>query len=162
MHRSTLPFNFSSIISISIQFFSNSCLPLHIWIIRIRMSWIEHTYIRNSGNCLYLLNSFCHSSSVVGGLIPLMRCQSTIDKPDSVSRVTPPRTTAPTTCSAKERFNHISEIKYLKYLFFTIPQQLASHHPTIFWPGLATIPSVTEPDLRRGAKNLWKLFWLWL
>ena len=33
--------------------------------------------------------------------MPLMRCQSTIDKPDSVRRVTPPKTTEPITIPAQ-------------------------------------------------------------
>ena len=43
------------------------------------------SYYLYSGNCLYLSNSACHSSLVLGGFIPLIRCQSVIDNPDSVS-----------------------------------------------------------------------------
>ena len=43
------------------------------------------TYYLYSGNCLYLSNSASHCSLVVGGRIPLMRCQSVMDSPDSVN-----------------------------------------------------------------------------
>ena len=43
-----------------------------------------------SGNCLYSLKTSCQSTSFNGGIAPLINCQSVIDKPDSVRRVTPP------------------------------------------------------------------------
>ena len=55
------------------------------------MSVCFHLY---SGDSLYLSNSASHASKVMGGGLP-NSFQSTIDKPDSVKRVTPPKTTAP-------------------------------------------------------------------
>lgn len=55
------------------------------------------TYSLNSGNAWYLANSSSHSCWDRGGFIPLMRCQSVMERPDFVSRVTPPKTTAPAT-----------------------------------------------------------------
>ena len=43
-----------------------------------------------SGDCLYLLNSSTHSSSLKGGRIPLTGFHSVIDNPESVRRVKPP------------------------------------------------------------------------
>lgn len=44
-------------------------------------------YILNSGNCWYFENSASHSASVRGGFISLTRCQSTIERPDSVNLI---------------------------------------------------------------------------
>lgn len=44
-----------------------------------------NTYILNSGNCWYFWNSASHSSWLVGGFISFIKCQSTIERPDSVN-----------------------------------------------------------------------------
>lgn len=51
--------------------------------------FVWQTYILNSGYCWYFSNSATHSSSFFGHRSP-NNFQFTIDKPDSVSRVTPP------------------------------------------------------------------------
>mmetsp|Transcript_7263 Transcript_7263/g.30897 ORF Transcript_7263/g.30897 Transcript_7263/m.30897 type:complete len:220 (-) Transcript_7263:120-779(-) len=51
---------------------------------------------RNSGNCLYLANSSSHASLPMGGREP-ESFQSTIERPDSVRRVTPPIVMMPNT-----------------------------------------------------------------
>jgi hypothetical protein len=53
----------------------------------------------HSGNALYLSNSAAHCSSDVGHTSPVAR-HSTIDRPDRVSRVTPPSTTITNTAPA--------------------------------------------------------------
>lgn len=45
----------------------------------------SNTYILNSGNCWYFWNSASHSSWLVGGFISFIKCQSTIERPDSVN-----------------------------------------------------------------------------
>ena len=47
----------------------------------------------NSGNCLYCTNLSIQSRSLSGGIVPPISLQSTIESPDSVSRVMPPITT---------------------------------------------------------------------
>ena len=42
---------------------------------------------------LYLSNSACHAASLSGGSVPVTGFHSTIDRPDSVSRVAPPTST---------------------------------------------------------------------
>ena len=42
---------------------------------------------------LYLSNSACHAVSLIGGSAPVTGFHSTIDSPDSVSRVAPPTST---------------------------------------------------------------------
>lgn len=44
-----------------------------------------NTYILNSGNCWYFWNSASHSSWLEGGFISFIKCQSTIERPDSVN-----------------------------------------------------------------------------
>lgn len=44
-----------------------------------------NAYILNSGNCWYFWNSASHSSWLVGGFISFIKCQSTIERPDSVN-----------------------------------------------------------------------------
>ena len=48
------------------------------------------THYLYSGNCLYLRKASSHSAWLRGGRMPLMRCHSTMDRPLSVSLVTPP------------------------------------------------------------------------
>ena len=110
------------------------------------------TYYLYSGNCLYLSNSACHSPWVRGGFIPLIRCQSVIDRPDSVNlHIVPVQHKASchkglansltTHQSTHGFFNTISPMQ-LFYLVTppsttaptTMPQHPSSHQPTIFWP----------------------------
>ena len=63
-----------------------------------------------SGDSLYFSNSTSHSASVVGGFRP-NNFQSTILKPDSVSRVTPPKTTAPNAIPAIPPIHHPTNLK---------------------------------------------------
>lgn len=51
----------------------------------------------NSGDFLYLSNSTCQSSSFIGGMAPAKGFHSTMERPDSVSLVSPPNTTMPYT-----------------------------------------------------------------
>src|SRR5579871_5423522 len=53
------------------------------------------------GMVLYLANSACQSASESGGKTPVTGFHSTIDGPDSVSRVTPPTSTIANTSAAK-------------------------------------------------------------
>ena len=46
-----------------------------------------------SGVFLYFSNSTIHSSSLIGGKVPVIGRHSVIDKPLSVKRVTPPTIT---------------------------------------------------------------------
>ena len=48
---------------------------------------------RYCGMVLYLPNSACHAAASSGGITPVTGFHSTIDRPDSVSRVAPPTTT---------------------------------------------------------------------
>src|SRR5215467_6787056 len=48
---------------------------------------------RYCGMVLYLSNSACHADASSGGTTPVTGFHSTIDRPDSVSRVAPPTTT---------------------------------------------------------------------
>src|SRR6516164_3620341 len=48
---------------------------------------------RYCGIVLYLSNSACHADASSGGTTPVTGFHSTIDRPDSVSRVAPPTTT---------------------------------------------------------------------
>ena len=82
------------------------------------------THCLYSGNCLYLSNSASHSASERGGFIPFSRCHWVIDRPDSVSLVTPPTNTAPP----------------------TKPQQPMSHQPTALLP-LAPLRVADEAEL---------------
>lgn len=87
--------------------------------------WSSFTaYKLYSGNCLYFSNSKIHCSSVNGG-VSLKGCQSTIERPDSVNRVTPPRTTAPN----------------------VIPDRPISHLPIEFWLSIVFI--TVAADLKR-------------
>src|SRR5215475_8035827 len=54
---------------------------------------------------LYLSNSACHADASSGGTTPVTGFHSTIDKPDSVSRVAPPTTTV-TNIRAATASNH--------------------------------------------------------
>lgn len=49
----------------------------------------DRSHILNSGNCLYVSNSWIQSASDVGGFSP-SSFHLTIDSPDSVNLVTPP------------------------------------------------------------------------
>src|SRR5271165_3968482 len=48
---------------------------------------------RYSGICLYLANSAAQSAEESGGTMPTIGCHSVIERPERVSRVTPPTTT---------------------------------------------------------------------
>src|SRR5215467_12773211 len=48
---------------------------------------------RYCGMVLYLSNSACHAGASRGGITPVTGFHSTIERPDSVSRVAPPTTT---------------------------------------------------------------------
>ena len=84
------------------------------------------THCLNSGNCLYLSNSASHSTSERGGFIPFIRCHCVIERPDSVSLVTPPTRTAPP----------------------INPQHPISHHPT------ARPPATPPTELAEVANSL--------
>lgn len=56
---------------------------------RVLYIHVHGTYYLYSGYCLYFSNSINHSDSVQGSFSP-RSLHVTIDKPDSVSRVTPP------------------------------------------------------------------------
>lgn len=49
----------------------------------------------NSGESLYLVNSFIQSCSFSGGIEPVTGFHSVMERPDSVSLVRPPKTTIP-------------------------------------------------------------------
>ena len=55
------------------------------------------------GMVLYLSNSFCQASSLMGGKVPVAGRHSVIDRPDSVRRVAPPTTTRIKTSAATAR-----------------------------------------------------------
>src|SRR6266853_2278410 len=48
---------------------------------------------RDSGICLYFANSATQSVEENGGTMPTIGCHSIIERPERVSRVTPPTTT---------------------------------------------------------------------
>lgn len=78
---------------------SNTCLYARkICQIQTKSTQNMHavTYILNSGNSLYKLNSSIHSAEFLGSFSP-NSFHVTMDRPDSVSLVTPPRITAPNT-----------------------------------------------------------------
>ena len=50
----------------------------------------SRTHYLYSGNCLYFSKASSHSDWLRGGFMPLIRCHSTIERPLSVSLVTPP------------------------------------------------------------------------
>src|SRR5262245_7639075 len=52
------------------------------------------------GIAWYFSNSACHPASVSGGMTPVTGRHSTIDRPDSVSRVVPPTSTSAMTSAA--------------------------------------------------------------
>src|SRR6266700_4169249 len=52
---------------------------------------------------LYFSNCACHSASLSGGSVPATGCHSTIERPDSVSRVAPPIVTIASTSAATAR-----------------------------------------------------------
>lgn len=87
---------------------------------------ISRFKILNSGNCWYFWNSASHSSWLVGGFISFIKCQSTIERPDSVNLVTPPRITAPA----------------------TVPLQTSSHRPTTRSAAFEGRDSVPLPDCK--------------
>lgn len=60
----------------------------------MQYSYTHITYCWYSGYCLYSSKRWTHSAWLKGGR-SLIKCQSTIDSPDSVRRVTPPKATAP-------------------------------------------------------------------
>jgi len=55
---------------------------------------------RYCGICRYLPNSACHASCDNGGNMPVTGFHSTIERPDSVSRVAPPATSVTTISAA--------------------------------------------------------------
>src|SRR5215472_14211537 len=55
---------------------------------------------RYCGVVRYLSNALCHASADSGGKVPVTGCHSTIDRPDSVSRVAPPTSTMATMSAA--------------------------------------------------------------
>jgi hypothetical protein len=57
--------------------------------------------ILNSGLSLYLANSSSHASSFLGGKLPVTGRHSVMLSPDSVRRVSPPKTTIPKTLAAE-------------------------------------------------------------
>src|SRR5205085_12545388 len=59
----------------------------------------------NWGIAWYLANSVCHAASPKGGSVPVTGFHSTIESPDSVSRVAPP-TSSVATISAATRESH--------------------------------------------------------
>src|SRR5215469_5488266 len=62
---------------------------------------------RYCGIALYFSNSLCHWAAVCGGTTPVTGFHSTIDSPDSVTRVAPPTTTMrktrPATANSQKR-----------------------------------------------------------
>ncbi len=66
------------------------------------MPWFTCRY---SGVSWYLSNASCHAASESGGSVPTIGCHSTIDRPEWVSRVTPPTTTIANT-SAQHTSSH--------------------------------------------------------
>src|SRR3972149_6944201 len=58
-----------------------------------------------SGVCLYLSKVASHCGALSGGIAPMMGSHSTIERPERVRRVTPPRTTLMKT-SAQQAKNH--------------------------------------------------------
>src|SRR6267154_1726200 len=60
---------------------------------------------RYSGVCLYFPKVSCHPASSRGGSAPTIGCHSTMDRPEWVSRVTPPTTTIANT-SAQHASSH--------------------------------------------------------
>ena len=80
----------------------------------------------NSGLSLYFSNSSCHSSLVRGGGLPA-RVQSVMLRPDSVRRVTPPSTTAPTHMPAHPA-SHQPTVR------LTVPEELCNTVLVLVWP----------------------------
>ena len=68
------------------------------------MPWFTCRY---SGVSRYFSNVCCHSASDIGGSVPTIGCHSTIDRPECVSRVTPPTTTIANT-SAQHTNSHVA------------------------------------------------------
>lgn len=62
-----------------------------------------------SGDTLYFSHSASQSSLVNGGRIPVIGCHSTILRPDSVSRVSPPMTMIPKTRAEQPNSQYGSE-----------------------------------------------------
>jgi hypothetical protein len=58
---------------------------------------------RYSGVSRYLSKSSCQSAGESGGIAPTSGCHSTIDRPEWVSRVTPPTTTMAKTIAAQRK-----------------------------------------------------------
>ena len=66
-----------------------------------------------SGKSLYCSNTAIHDSLLIGGNIPMIGRQSTIDKPEPVSRVTPPSKIIPNIVTAQAT-SHITTARFLE------------------------------------------------
>jgi hypothetical protein len=61
----------------------------------------------------------CQSSTVMGGMAPIIGRQSTIDNPEPVNRVTPPRITMKKTMTQQVR-SHFATAKFSVEILFSI------------------------------------------
>jgi len=86
----------------------------------------KKAYSLNSGDSLYFSNSASHSDWEEGGRDPVMGRQSTMERPDSVRRVTPPTKTMENTSPADSPSH---------------PPTTFSLHPPPFSPPLAAAPA---------------------
>src|SRR5262245_6431912 len=63
---------------------------------------------RYCGIALYPSNACCHCASLNGGNVPVTGFHSTIERPDSVSRVAPPTSTMMAISAATEMSHHLT------------------------------------------------------
>src|SRR5210317_1454012 len=73
----------------------------------------------NSGLCWYISKTRCHSASPIGGRTPINGRQSTIDRPDPVRRVKPPRTTM-TNTSPQQIRSHMATARFCAWLLTSV------------------------------------------